>query len=60
MAALRTFQQRSVQRDGHAIQLCRVEADNAVSASMQTLDGQVATSKLPNLGDDDVDNRIGR
>ena len=60
MAAYRTLQQRSMQRDRHATQTCRVEVDNTVSASMQTLDGQVATSKLPNFGDDDVCNRIGR
>ena len=62
MAAFRTFQQRSEVRDRHATQVYRVVNDNAVSASVQTLAGQVATSKLPNFGDndDDVYNRIGR
>ena len=55
MAAYRTFQQRSEARDSHAIRVRRVEIDHAVSASMQTLAGQVATSKLPNFGDDDDD-----
>jgi len=60
MAAFRTLQQRSEERNRHAIQIRRVEVDNAVSASMQTLDSQVATSKLPNFDDDDVSNQIGR
>lgn len=60
MAALQTLQQRSVQRGGHAIPVYRVEVDDAVSVSMQTLDGQAATSKHGNIGDDDVRIRIGR
>ena len=58
MAAFRTLQQRSEARDSHAIQIRRVEVDNAVSVSTQTLAGQVATWKLRNFGDDNVYNQM--